>query len=71
MTGPGGDPDAHRDQFIRAIIFAMLEQAEFSSLDHELFNLLAGHAATALCLETLSGQAQIGNDPGILELLKR
>jgi nitrate/nitrite-specific signal transduction histidine kinase len=63
-----------KDQFIGAIvIYAMLEQKpKFSSLDHELFNLLAGHAATALFASKLYSESErkLGTIQGFLELLK-
>ena len=51
----------------------MLEQKlNFSSLDHELFNLLAGHAATALFASKLYSESErkLGTIQGFLELLK-
>lgn len=63
-----------KDQLIGAIvIYAMLEQKlSFSSLDHELFNLLAGHAATALFASKLYSESErkLGTIQGFLELLK-
>jgi nitrate/nitrite-specific signal transduction histidine kinase len=63
-----------KDQFIGAIvIYTMLEQKRsFSSLDHELFNLLAGHAATALFASKLYSESErkLGTIQGFLELLK-
>jgi nitrate/nitrite-specific signal transduction histidine kinase len=63
-----------KDQFIGAIvIYSMLEQKlSFSSLDHELFNLLAGHAATALFASKLYSESErkLGTIQGFLELLK-
>ena len=67
-------PMCIKDQFIGAIvIYAMLEQKRsFSSLDHELFNLLAGHAATALFASKLYSESErkLGTIQGFLELLK-
>jgi nitrate/nitrite-specific signal transduction histidine kinase len=63
-----------KDQCIGAIvIYAMLEQKlSFTSLDHELFNLLAGHAATALFASKLFSESErkLGTIQGFLELLK-
>jgi GAF domain-containing protein len=63
-----------KDQFIGAIvIYSLLEQKlNFSSLDHELFNLLAGHAATALFASKLYSESErkLGTIQGFLELLK-
>ena len=63
-----------KDQFIGAIvIYSLLEQKlSFSSLDHELFNLLAGHAATALFASKLYSESErkLGTIQGFLELLK-
>jgi nitrate/nitrite-specific signal transduction histidine kinase len=63
-----------KDQDIGAIvIYSMLEQKQsFTSLDHELFNLLAGHAATALFASKLYSESErkLGTIQGFLELLK-
>ena len=63
-----------KDQLIGAIvIYALLEQKpSFSPLDYELFNLLAGHAATALFASKLYSQSErkLGTIQGFLELLK-
>jgi len=63
-----------KDQYIGAIvIYSLLEQKlDFSSLDHELFNLLAGHAATALFASKLYSESErkLGTIQGFLELLK-
>ncbi len=64
-----------KDQLIGAIvIYSMLEQKQsFSSLDHELFNLLAGHAATALFASKLYSESErkLSTIQGFLELLKQ
>ena len=49
-------------------IYRFLQQKkQFAAVDHELFTLLAGHAATAIfCLEAVHGvEAQAEHDPGI------
>lgn len=64
-----------KDQLIGAIvIYALLEQKQsFSPLDHELFNLLAGHAATALFASKLFSESErkLSTIQGFLELLKQ
>jgi glutamyl/glutaminyl-tRNA synthetase len=64
-----------KDQFIGAIvIYSLLEQKpSFSSLDHELFNLLAGHAATALFASKLYSESErkLSTIQGFLDLLKQ
>ena len=64
-----------KDQLIGAIvIYALLEQKQsFSPLDHELFNLLAGHAATALFASKLYSESErkLSTIQGFLELLKQ
>jgi nitrate/nitrite-specific signal transduction histidine kinase len=64
-----------KEQLIGAIvIYSLLEQKpSFSSLDFELFNLLAGHAATALFASKLYGESErkLSTIQGFLELLKR
>ena len=64
-----------KDQVIGAIVvYATLEQKEgFSPLDFELFNLLAGHAATALFASKLYSESErkLSTIQGFLELLKQ
>jgi len=64
-----------KDQLIGVIvIYALLEQKQnFSPLDFELFNLLAGHAATALFASKLYSESErkLGTIQGFLELLKQ
>jgi len=64
-----------KDQLIGAIvIYALLEQKQnFSPLDYELFNLLAGHAATALFASKLYSESErkLSTIQGFLELLKQ
>ena len=64
-----------KDQLIGVIvIYALLEQKpSFSPLDYELFNLLAGHAATALFASKLYAESErkLSTIQGFLELLKR
>ena len=71
---PGGDPDAHQGPVHRGDRdLRLLEQKlSFSSLDYELFNLLAGHAATALFASKLYSESErkLGTIQGFLELLK-
>jgi hypothetical protein len=53
-------------------IFSLLQQKEgFTPLDHELFNLLGGHAATSLFAARLYSQAErkLNTIQGFLELL--
>ncbi|MEN8159915.1 MAG: GAF domain-containing protein [Myxococcota bacterium] len=53
-------------------LFELLVQKErFSSLDHELFGLLAGHAATAILAAQLHGQSErkLNTMQGLIELL--
>jgi hypothetical protein len=53
-------------------IFSLLQQKEgFSALDHELFNVLGGHAATALFAARLYGQSErkLNTIQGFLDLL--
>jgi transcriptional regulator with GAF, ATPase, and Fis domain len=63
------------DRTIGAIVlFELLAQkASFSALDHELFSLLAGHAATAMLAAQLHGQSErkLNTMQGLLELLTR
>ena len=54
------------------VLFELLAQKEcFSSLDHELFALLAGHAATAMLAAQLHGQSErkLNTMQGLIELL--
>ena len=64
-----------KDQLIGVIvIYALLEQKQnFSPLDFELFNLLAGHAATAIFASKLYSESErkLGTIQGFLELLKQ
>jgi hypothetical protein len=64
-----------KEQLIGVIvIYSLLEQkASFSPLDFELFNLLAGHAATALFASKLYAESErkLSTIQGFLELLKR
>jgi hypothetical protein len=56
------------------VVYATLEQKEgFSPLDFELFNLLAGHAATALFASKLYSESErkLSTIQGFLELLKQ
>jgi hypothetical protein len=55
-----------KDQVIGAIVvYSILEQKEsFSPLDFELFNLLAGHAATAVFASKLYSESERKNEPG-------
>jgi nitrate/nitrite-specific signal transduction histidine kinase len=53
-------------------IFSLLQQKEgFSALDHELFNVLGGHAATALFAARLYSQSErkLNTIQGFLDLL--
>jgi len=53
-------------------IFSLLQQKEgFSALDHELFNLLGGHAATAIFAARLYSQSErkLNTIQGFLDLL--
>lgn len=67
-------PMAIKDQVIGSIIvYTLLEQKEsFSPLDFELFNLLAGHAATALFASKLYSESErkLSTIQGFLDLLK-
>ena len=64
-----------KDQLIGAIaIYSMLEQKQsFSPLDYELFNLLAGHAATAIFASKLYSESErkLSTIQGFLEMLKQ
>ena len=64
-----------KDQVIGAIVvYSILEQKQsFSSLDFELFNLLGGHAATALFASKLYSESErkLSTIQGFLELLKQ
>jgi nitrate/nitrite-specific signal transduction histidine kinase len=64
-----------KDQTIGGIVvYSILEQKEsFSPLDFELFNLLAGHAATALFASKLYSESErkLSTIQGFLELLKQ
>jgi nitrate/nitrite-specific signal transduction histidine kinase len=63
------------DRPIGAIaIFRLLSQKEaFSPLDHELFTLLAGHAATAIFAAQLHGQSErkLNTIQGFIDLLTK
>ena len=53
-------------------IFSLLQQKEgFTALDHELFNLLGAHAATALFAARLYSQSErkLNTIQGFLDLL--
>jgi nitrate/nitrite-specific signal transduction histidine kinase len=53
-------------------VFSLLQQKEgFSSLDHELFNVLGGHAATAIFAARLYSQSErkLNTIQGFLDLL--
>jgi nitrate/nitrite-specific signal transduction histidine kinase len=55
-------------------IFGLLQQKQgFSSLDHELFSVLAGHAATAIFAARLYSQSEckLSTIQGFLDLLTR
>jgi len=64
-----------KEQLIGAIvIYSLLEQKQsFSPLDYELFNLLAGHAATALFASKLFSESErkLNTIQGFLDLLKQ
>jgi nitrate/nitrite-specific signal transduction histidine kinase len=64
-----------KDQLIGAIvIYSLLEQKQnFSPLDYELFNLLAGHAATAIFASKLYSESErkLSTIQGFLEMLKQ
>ena len=54
------------------VIFKLLQQKEgFSPLDHELFNMLGGHAATALFAARLYSQSErkLNTIQGFIDLL--
>ena len=53
-------------------IYSLLQQKEgFTALDHELFNLLGGHAATAIFAARLYSQSErkLNTIQGFLDLL--
>lgn len=55
-------------------IYTLLQQKEgFSALDHELFSLLAGHAATAILASQLHGQSErkLNTIQGFIDLLTK
>ncbi len=62
-----------QDRAIGAIaVFGLLQQKDgFSPLDHELFNMLGGHAATALFASRLYSQSErkLNTIQGFIELL--
>ena len=64
-----------KEQLIGVIvIYALLEQKQhFSPLDYELFNLLAGHAATALFASKLYSESErkLSTIQGFLDMLKQ
>jgi len=82
---PGGDHDPERplvtiplrvdDRPVGGIaIFKLLAQkTEFSPLDHELFTLLAGHAATAIFAAQLHGHSErkLNTIQGFIDLLTK
>jgi nitrate/nitrite-specific signal transduction histidine kinase len=56
------------------VIYSLLQQKEgFSDLDHELFRLLAGHAATAIFASQLYSQSErkLSTIQGFIELLTK
>ena len=55
-----------------AIYSFLIQKKEFSNVDYELFNLLAGHAATAIFSSKLYTQSErkLSTIQGFLELLK-
>jgi hypothetical protein len=63
------------DKPIGAIaLFELLVQKErFTPLDHELFTLLGGHAATAMLAAQLHGQSErkLNTMQGLIELLTK
>ena len=55
-------------------IYSLLQQkVGFSALDHELFTLLAGHAATAIFASELYSQSErkLSTIKGFIELLTK
>jgi GAF domain-containing protein len=64
-----------QDQALGAIaIYRLLQQKErFTPLDHELFTLLAGHAATAIFSSRLFGQSErkLSTIQGFIDLLTK
>ena len=64
-----------KDQAIGGIVvYSILEQKEsFSALDFELFNLLGGHAATAIFASKLYSESErkLSTIQGFLDLLKK
>jgi nitrate/nitrite-specific signal transduction histidine kinase len=55
-------------------IFSLFSQkAHFTPLDHELFSLLAGHAATAICASQLHAQSErkLNTIQGFIDLLTK
>ncbi|MBW2272810.1 MAG: GAF domain-containing protein [Deltaproteobacteria bacterium] len=63
------------DRPVGAIVICSLlqQKAGFSELDHELFTLLAGHAATAICASQLYSQSErkLSTIQGFIELLSK
>lgn len=56
------------------VIYSLLQQkADFTSLDHELFTLLAGHAATAIFASRLHSQSKrkLSTIQGFIDLLTK
>ncbi|HPG28479.1 MAG: GAF domain-containing protein [Spirochaetaceae bacterium] len=56
------------------VIYDLLRQKDgFSPLDHELFSLLAGHAATAICAARLHAQSErkLSTIQGFIDLLTK
>ncbi len=56
-----------------AIFKLLAQKEEFSPLDHELFTLLAGHAATAIFASQLHGQSErkLNTIQGFIDLLTK
>jgi hypothetical protein len=56
-----------------AIFRLLVQKASFTPLDHELFSLLAGHAATAILAAKLHGQSErkLNTIQGFIDLLTK
>jgi hypothetical protein len=56
-----------------AIFRLLVQKDSFTPLDHELFTLLAGHAATAICAAQLHGQSErkLNTIQGFIDLLTK
>ena len=55
-------------------VYSLLTQKDgFSALDHELFNMLGGHAATAIFAAKLYSQSErkLNTMQGLIELLTK